>query len=231
MITQSRTSNVPSTTDMTTADGGTPSTTQQSQGKTAPPAATSTPPKLVDSTDARTIAAVLGGDRQAYGQLANRYQERLFNSLTYLLQDRAEAEDVVQEALTQAYLKLGTFRQEGSFYTWLYRIAWNIASTRRRRRRREVSLDHFCEASGTEPADEAIDSKDDRDDAIYRVRKAMGDLGERFRTVLVLRHLEGYSYETIADILELPVGTVRSRIHRGRNELRRRLEVHLRPLN
>jgi RNA polymerase sigma-70 factor (ECF subfamily) len=184
----------------------------------------------VDRSDADTIQAILEGDHQAFTRLARKYQERLFNSLTYLLQDRYEAEDVVQEALTQAFLKLSTFRHEGSFYTWLYRIAWNIACTRRRRRRREVSLDQFCEASGTEPPAAPTVDVDDREDSVFRVRKALADMGERFRTVLVLRHLEGHSYETIADILDLPVGTVRSRIHRGRNELRRKLELRLRPV-
>ena len=185
-------------------------------------------PAAVDCSDADTIAEVVGGDRQAFAKLATKYQERLFNSLTYVMQDRAEAEDVVQEALTQAYLKLSTFRHEGAFYTWLYRIAWNIACTRRRKRRREVSLEQLCEASGTELAEAPSITPEDREDSVYRVRKALADVSERFRTVLVLRHLEGHSYDTIAEMLELPVGTVRSRIHRGRSELRRKLERRLR---
>ncbi len=185
-------------------------------------------PAKVDCSDVDTIQEIIGGDRQAFSKLATKYQERLFNSLTYVLQDRAEAEDVVQEALTQSYLKLSTFRHEGAFYTWLYRIAWNIACTRRRRRRREVSLVQLCEVSGTELAEAPSIAPEDRDDSVYRVRKALADVSERFRAVLVLRHLDGHSYDTIAEMLDLPVGTVRSRIHRGRNELRRQLERRLR---
>ncbi len=209
-------------------------TDQESLTPNAPaglkPASSFNAPASIDCSDVDTIQEVIGGDRQAFAKLATKYQERLFNSLAYMLQDRSEAEDVVQEALTQSYLKLSTFRHEGAFYTWLYRIAWNIACTRRRRRRREVSLEQLCEASGTELAEAPTVAPEDREDSVYRVRKALGDVSERFRTVLVLRHLEGHSYDTIADMLNLPVGTVRSRIHRGRTELRRKLELRLRPV-
>ncbi len=182
----------------------------------------------IDRSDADTIREILAGNRNAFAKLAGKYQDRLFNSLAYVLQDRTEAEDVVQEALTQAYLRISTFRYEGGFYTWLYRIAWNIACTHRRRRRRGVSLDQLCDLSGAQFVATPSVPQEDRDDSIYRVHKALADLDERFRTVLVLRHLEGHSYDTIAEMLDLPVGTVRSRIHRGRSELRRKLERGLR---
>lgn len=187
-------------------------------------------PATVDCSDVETIQEILAGNRQAFAKLAKKYQERLFNSLTYVLQDRTEAEDVVQEALTQSFLKLSTFRCEGAFYTWLYRIAWNIACTRRRKRRNEVSLEQLCETSGNELAETPPCIQVDREDSVYRVRKALADVNETFRTVLVLRHLEGHSYDAIAEMLDLPVGTVRSRIHRGRSELRRKLLHHLRPV-
>ena len=187
-------------------------------------------PATVDCSDVETIQEILAGNRQAFAKLVKKYQERLFNSLTYVLQDRTEAEDVVQEALTQSFLKLSTFRCEGAFYTWLYRIAWNIACTRRRKRRNEVSLEQLCETSGNELAEASPSIRVDRDDSVYRVRKALADVNETFRTVLVLRHLEGHSYDAIAEMLDLPVGTVRSRIHRGRSELRRTLLRHLRPV-
>jgi RNA polymerase sigma-70 factor (ECF subfamily) len=204
-------------------------TDQESPSPAAPAGLKPSPTVRIDPSDAESIREILAGDRQAFAKLASKYQQRLFNSLTYILQDRTEAEDVAQEALTQSYLKISTFRQEGEFYTWLYRIAWNIANTRRRRRRREVSLDQLCENSGMEPVAPSV-APEDRDDSVYRVRRALADMGERFRTVLVLRHLEGHTYETIAEMLDLPVGTVRSRIHRGRIELRRKLERRLRPV-
>ena len=82
--------------------------------------------------------------------------------------------------------------------------------------------------SGVQFAAPPRDLPEDRDDSVYRVRQALSELEESFRTVLVLRHLEGHSYDTIADMLDLPVGTVRSRIHRGRIELRRKLDRWLR---
>ncbi len=181
-----------------------------------------------DHSDADAIQEVLQGNRNAFARLAGKYQNRLFNSLTYVLQDRTEAEDVVQEALTQAYLRISTFRYEGGFYTWLYRIAWNIACTRRRRRRPEVSLEQLCDLSRMQFAATTGVTPDDRDDAVYRVHRALAEMDQRFRTVLVLRHLEGHSYDTIAEMLDVSVGTVRSRIHRGRTELRRKLERGLR---
>ncbi len=206
-------------------DQGTPTPGQPKFNRSSP----NTPPS-VDRSDVDTIKQVIAGDRQAFTKLVTKYQQRLYSSLTYVLQDRTEAEDVVQEALTQSYLKLSSFRHEGAFYTWLYRIAWNIASTRRRRRRREVSLEQLCEASGTELAEAPSVAPEDREDSVYRVRSALADVGERFRTVLILRHLEGHSYDAIAQMLDLPVGTVRSRIHRGRIELRSKLERRLRPV-
>lgn len=210
-------------TDQESSAPGAPASLKQ---PVSPPRA----PVAIDRNDADAIKEVVEGNRQAFAKLAAKYQQRLFSSLTYVLQDRIEAEDVVQEALTQAYLKLSTFRHEGAFYTWLYRIAWNIACTRRRRRRREVSLDQLCEVSGAEFAEASSIAPEDREDSVYRVRKALADVSERFRTVLVLRHMEGHSYDTIAEMLDLPVGTVRSRIHRGRTELRRKLERRLRPV-
>lgn len=211
----------------TACDTPTPSA---SAGPKSLPLPHHTPPAAIECSDVDTIENIVAGDRQAFAKLAKKYQERLFNSLTYVLQDRTEAEDVVQEALTQSFFKLSTFRNEGAFYTWLYRIAWNIACTRRRRRRNEVSLEQLCETSGTELAEARPDRKEDREDSVYRVRKALADVNETFRTVLVLRHLEGHSYDVIAEMLNLPVGTVRSRIHRGRSELRRKLQRQLRPV-
>ena len=98
------------------------------------------------------------------------------------------------------------------------------------RLRDEYGFDAFKIRVGAEVGHDQDEWLGRTEEIIPTIRKALGDVGERFRTVLVLRHLEGYSYETIADILELPVGTVRSRIHRGRSELRRKLEVSLQPV-
>jgi RNA polymerase sigma-70 factor (ECF subfamily) len=180
-----------------------------------------------DTEDARWIAQTLHVNRQMYGRLIGKYRERLLISMTYVLQDHTEAEDVTQEAFLQAYLKLSTFRQEGTFYAWLYSIAWNIARRQRRQQPSHVSLDHLSEISGTEPTARQGDTNNGRVCSLCRLRKAIGHIGDRFRKVLLLRHLEGYSYQGIADELGLPVGTVRSRIHRGRRQLLSRLDKYV----
>lgn len=180
-----------------------------------------------DQTDAALVEAARGGDRDAFGDLVSRYQDRLFNTMVRIAGDRDDAADAVQDAFVQAYVKLDAFRGESQFFTWLYRIAMNVALTRRRRRRPAQSLDAAKEAAGDEPIDDA-QSPDDRlqaDERAEQVHSALAELGDQHRKILVLREMEGCSYEAIAEILELPVGTVRSRLFRARLQLRDRLKT------
>lgn len=176
--------------------------------------------------DAQLIDQALAGDKAAFGQLVRRYQGRLFNTLLHVVGRREEAEDVVQEAFVQAFVKLDTFKQKSAFYTWLYRIAFNVSISRRRRKKVEVSVDQHRERTGDEPTD-CGDGPGElllREEQVEQVRTAMASLNDEHRRILVLREMEGCCYETIADILELPVGTVRSRLHRARLQLREQLE-------
>lgn len=180
-----------------------------------------------DQTDAALVEAARGGDRDAFGDLVGRYQDRLFNTMLRIAGNRDDAADAVQDAFVQAYVKLESFRGESQFFTWLYRIAMNVALTRRRRRRPAMSLDAAKEAAGDEPMDHAP-SPDDRlqaDERAEQVHAALAELGDQHRKILVLREMEGCSYEAIAEILELPVGTVRSRLFRARLQLRDRLRT------
>ena len=138
---------------------------------------------------------------------------------------REEAEDVAQEALVKAYLKLDKFAGGSSFYTWLYRIAFNTAISRRRVRRGEQSIEQTRELTGNELIDgsESADQRMLRRERACEVHQAMNQLPEEFRSVLVLREVEGCDYDTIAEILDLPVGTVRSRLHRARLQLKEQL--------
>ncbi len=178
------------------------------------------------SDDAHLIDETLSGNRAAFGQLVQKYQGRLFNTLLHVVSSREEAEDVCQEALVQAFVKLDTFGGRSAFYTWLYRIAFNLSVSRRRRRRTEVSIDQHRERTGDEPQD-ACDGPGDqllRAEQVRQVRSAIATLSEEYRAILVLREMEGCCYETIAEILELPIGTVRSRLHRARLQLRELLQ-------
>jgi RNA polymerase sigma-70 factor (ECF subfamily) len=172
--------------------------------------------------DFQLIDQVLAGDSEAYGVLVLRHQDRLFSAMVHVTGSRAEAEDVLQDAFVQAFLKLATFQRTSAFYTWLYRIAFNLAASRRRRRRPEISVEEARELGGSDPiaAEADASEKVEREEGIERVRAAMLRLSEEHRAILVLRELEGCCYESIAEILRLPVGTVRSRIHRARAQLR-----------
>jgi RNA polymerase sigma-70 factor (ECF subfamily) len=179
--------------------------------------------------DAQLIDEALAGNQSAFGQLVRKHQGRLFNTLLHVVGRREEAEDVVQEAFVQAFVKLDTFKRKSAFYTWLYRIAFNVSVSRRRRKRVEVSVDQHRELTGEEPTD-GSDGPSDlllREEQVRQVREAMASLNEEHRTILVLREMEGCCYETIAEILDLPVGTVRSRLHRARLQLREQLEEML----
>jgi len=176
--------------------------------------------------DAQLIDGALQGDTESFGELVRKYQDRLFNTVLHIAGRREEAEDVVQEAFVQAFLKLSSFQRQSAFYTWLYRVAFNIAISRKRRRKAEVSVEQNREAAGIEPMDdsEAPDDRVLREERAELLSGALQRLSDEHRAILVLREMEGCCYETIAEILDLPVGTVRSRLHRARLQLRDELK-------
>lgn len=176
--------------------------------------------------DVQLIDQALAGHSEAFGQLVLKYQDRLFNTVVHVVGHAEDAQDIVQEALVQALIKLDTFKRQSAFYTWLYRIAFNVAITHRRRKRPTTSLDHAREIGAMEPLDEGDDPAEalDRKERCRQVREAIAQLGEEHRAVLVLREIDGCCYETIAGILDLPTGTVRSRLHRARLQLRKELK-------
>jgi RNA polymerase sigma-70 factor (ECF subfamily) len=154
-----------------------------------------------------------------------KHQDRLFNTLVHIAGSREEAEDVSQEAFVQAFVKLDTFAGKSAFYTWLYRIAFNILASRRRRKRPEISLDVGRDLCGDEPMDRAepVETAVERVERADQLHAALAELSMEHRTIIVLREMEGHDYETISEVLDLPVGTVRSRLHRARSQLRERL--------
>ena len=179
----------------------------------------------MNTDDRRLIAECLAGRTTAFGELVRRYQDRLFTALVHIASSRDEAEDVAQEAFIQAYVKLSSFERQSSFYTWLYRIAFNTAISRRRRKRVETSVEQAKDAVGDEPADRGEKPHDRliREERADLIRRALGELSEEHRAILVLREMEGCDYEQISQILDLPVGTVRSRLHRARLQLKEQL--------
>jgi RNA polymerase sigma-70 factor, ECF subfamily len=174
------------------------------------------------SDDAELIDQTLKGKPAAFGVLVEKYQDRLFNAVVHCVGNVEDARDAVQEAFIQAFLRLETFHQTSAFYTWLYRIAFNLAASHRRKKHQTASVDWARESTGCEPVDSGDGPAEQlaQEERRQKVREAIGQLGEDHRAVLVLRDMEGCCYEEIAEILDLPVGTVRSRLHRARGQLR-----------
>jgi RNA polymerase sigma-70 factor, ECF subfamily len=180
----------------------------------------------VEQTDRQLIQASCRGDAAAFGSLVRKYQDRLVTALLHICGTPDEAEDVAQEAFVQAYVKLKSFAGESAFYTWLYRIAINGAISRRRRRREETSVDANREQHGLEPLDDGEQAEDRllREERAVQVQRALSRLSDEHRAILVLREIDDCDYDKIAQILDLPVGTVRSRLHRARLQLKEQLD-------
>jgi RNA polymerase sigma-70 factor (ECF subfamily) len=172
--------------------------------------------------DAQLIEEALKGRSAAFGQLVQKYQDRLYNTMVHVVNNAEDARDVVQDAFVQAFLKLETFQQNSAFYTWLYRIAFNIAASRGRRKRPVLSVDQTRESTGEEPADArgGPSQRMEQEERRQKVQQAIATLSEEHRAIVVLREIDGCCYETIAEMLDLPIGTVRSRLHRARLQLR-----------
>ncbi len=176
--------------------------------------------------DQRLIQLTLDGQAEAFGHLIRRYQDRLFNGMVHILRNQAEAEDVVQDAFILAMTRLDSFKGNSQFYTWLYRIAYNVAITRLRRKKPTVSMQGNENTLRLTLPDggPAPDSRISQQESASQLMLAMERLSEEHRSILVLREMDELDYEAISEILDLPVGTVRSRLHRARSQLKLLLE-------
>lgn len=179
-----------------------------------------------EDQDSALIQRVQAGDKQAFNLLVLKYQYRIRGLVSRLIKDSAEQEDVVQEAFIKAYRALARFRGDSAFYTWLYRIAVNTAKN------------HLLAAARRPPAQD-IDAEDaphvharltetntpevilQNDRLVEAIRRAMMELPEELHQAITLRELEGMSYEDIAEMMDCPIGTVRSRIFRAREAIQR----------
>ena len=181
--------------------------------------------------DAEFLRAVLGGDATAYRGLVEKYQGRLYNMVYGMMRNREDALDVTQEAFVKAYHNLETFRLESSFYTWLYRIGMNLAIDPLRRRKRRPTSE-FDENIAARDGDGGIAEAHhianprralERKQLYTRIMDAMEKLPEDQREVVLLRELEGLSYKEIADVMQIPEGTVMSRLFYARKKLQKLL--------
>lgn len=180
------------------------------------------------------VERVQAGDKQAYGLLVAKYQRKLLRLVSRLVRDQAEAEDVTQEAFIKAYRALAGFRGDSAFYTWLYRIGvntaknWLVANGRRAPTSTELDnedAENFGESDllrDVDTPERLLMTKQIGE----TVNDAMAELPEELRTAISLREVDGLSYEEIAQVMDCPIGTVRSRIFRAREAI----AVKLRPL-
>jgi len=183
------------------------------------------------SIDQALVERVQKGEKQAFDVLVLKYQNKIIQLVYRYVHDPEEAQDVAQEAFIKAYKALGRFRGDSAFYTWLYRIAINTAK-------------NYLVASGRRPPKSDIDAQDAeqydgatglkeyatperlllRDEIQDSIAKAIDELPDELRTAITLRELEGLSYEEIAQTMDCPIGTVRSRIFRARDAIDTRLK-------
>jgi RNA polymerase sigma-70 factor (ECF subfamily) len=184
-----------------------------------------------DDNDQQLVERVQKGDKSAFDLLVLKYQHRVLKLVGRFVSDAAEAQDVAQEAFLKAYRALPSFRGDSAFYTWLYRIAINTAKNALvSNRRRPVDFD--LDLQDPEQYDRHAKLKEvDTPEGVLLteeirlvVEHAMEQLPEDLRTAIVLREIEGLSYEEIAEAMDCPVGTVRSRIFRAREAIDKRLQ-------
>ncbi|NND98469.1 MAG: sigma-70 family RNA polymerase sigma factor [Pirellulaceae bacterium] len=177
----------------------------------------------VHCDDPELIDRAIDGDERAFARLVDCNQEMLFRSMLRLLGCPQDAEEAVQEAFVRAFTRIDSFDGNSKFSTWLYRIAFNAAISGHRKKKPSVSLDQHVDDYGWEVADgDAAGVADGllREENIRLVHRALDELSDEHRAVLVLRELDDLAYKEIGDVLGLTPGTVRSRLSRARSELR-----------
>ena len=177
------------------------------------------------TTDRDLLVRSRDGDQQAFRELVESYTPRVYGLVRNLVYSQSEAEDVTQEVFFKVYRKLATFREDSAFYTWLYRVAVNAATDWLKKKRQDRALQ--VEDLQRLPLADDCDTPDDnlgRKDLRGQIREAMGQLPEKFRTILVLRELEGMAYDEISNVLKISKGTVESRLFRARAKLKAELE-------
>jgi RNA polymerase sigma-70 factor, ECF subfamily len=184
----------------------------------------------MDAIVKKRIKQVLKGDQSAYSEIVEMYKDQVFQICYRMLGNRHEAEDMAQEAFIRAYVNIQSFNQKKKFSTWLYRIATNLCIDRIRKKKPDYYLD--AEVEGTDGltmySQIPHDGKLPEEEVVglelqETIQREILNLPEKYRSVIVLKYIEELSLQEISEILDLPLGTVKTRIHRGREALRKQL--------
>ena len=175
-------------------------------------------------SDEQLMSLFQGGDENAYIELVNRYKDKLINFIFNYLGDLESSEDVVQDTMIKLYQKKHYYKEIAKFSTWLYTIAKNLANTelRKRKQRKTTLLSRFSKDDKTYelPSNDPEPGQEIQTDIVNKIiRDAIDQLSEKFKIVIVLRDIQGLSYEDISEIINVPIGTVKSRINRARLQL------------
>jgi RNA polymerase sigma-70 factor (ECF subfamily) len=187
-----------------------------------------------DLPDRELVARCQLGEVDAFNELVGRHQDRVYAAVTRFCGNGEDAADVVQRAFINAYRKIGEFKGDAAFSTWIYRIAFNQAISFRRENRRPAVSMHAKDEDGlvSEPVDERAPGESmESEETRLKVQQALERLEEEDRQIIILKDLQGHSYDEIAAILQVPKGTVRSRLHRARMELKEKLKPILGTFN
>jgi RNA polymerase sigma-70 factor (ECF subfamily) len=165
------------------------------------------------------------GDTEAFSELARRHELSVYNLSLRFMRNPSLAEDMAQEAFLKAYQKIGKFRRESQFSTWLYRIACNVclSELQKRKRRGELSL-----AYRPEPSDPSVAASLPQAEEAELIRKCVAKLPRRYAEAITLFYLQECSYEEVAEIMEIPIGTLKTWLHRARKQLRGIVQRELR---
>jgi RNA polymerase sigma-70 factor, ECF subfamily len=181
-----------------------------------------------DLDDAELVVASRSGDQDAFAQLVQRHQRRVFNLVFRMLQQYEEASEITQETFLAAWQGLPAFRGDARFSTWLYRIAYNCCMKQLELRKRDRALQVALQAEHILQRRDVDDrARDELEAHGFQdlIREHLSMLPAKYRIVLVLRHLQDMTYEEMAEILTMPIGTIKTHLFRARNLLKERLEA------